>query len=299
MTNNLKPIIPALFSIGFCMYGLALNAQPKAAHCPAPARKVSNMQVVDSTQLKVWYAFNADDIKDENTNIDKQCLDIGKNVTKYYSDFLLLADTLRIAWIKQHPNPPGIPRSFGKGGKKADTWSEYQYSELFIYKNKMEVYSSMPQWLERYNTFYTEDYPLQHWEIDTKTQEILGYVCQRAITHWRGRVFEAWFTPNIPVKAGPWKFGGLPGLILKLRDSDNLYRFEAVRLSQSSKPTYKYDYKGFQASSRDKVWKLQKSFNENWWKAANYHKATIDSKGNMVQGAAVSIFTPYEPLEKE
>ncbi len=288
-----------LFLVICLCNGVTLNAQPKVAHCPIPNRSVGKMQVIDSTQVRVWYAFNADNIKDENTYIDKQCLDIGKTVKKYYSDVLFREDTLRMDWKRKHPKARGIPRSFVKGGKKRDTWSEYQYSELFIYKNKMEVYAAMPQWLERYNAFYVEEYPLQKWKIDTRTQKILGYVCQRATTSWRGRVFEAWFAPSIPLKAGPWKFGGLPGLILKLRDMDGLYRFEAVQIARHPSPIFKSDYIGFQASTREKVWKQHKTFNENWWKAANYHKATIDSRGNMVQGAAVSILTPYEPLEKE
>ena len=44
---------------------------------------------------------------------------------------------------------------------------------------------------------------------------------------------------------------------------------------------------------------MQKTFNENWFKAAGYRKATIDASGNMIPGESVSKFTPYEPLEKE
>jgi len=47
------------------------------------------------------------------------------------------------------------------------------------------------------------------------------------------------------------------------------------------------------------VWKQQRSFNENWYKAAGFRRATMDAAGNMVQGEAVSIFTPYNPLELE
>lgn len=62
----------------FLSKGWVLEAQPKAAYCPIPNRSVGKIKVIDSTIVKIWYAFNADNINDENTYIDKQCLDIGK-----------------------------------------------------------------------------------------------------------------------------------------------------------------------------------------------------------------------------
>ena len=100
----------------------------------------------------------------------------------------------------------------------------------------------MPMWLGKYNAYYTEPYPLQQWKMGAETQTILGHRCQKATCHWRGRDFVAWFAPDIPVKAGPWKFGGLPGLILKLQDTAGVYRFEAVQISSRPYPIYKYDY---------------------------------------------------------
>ena len=276
------------------------SAQPKNAYCPTPNhRDAGKMTVVDTTRIRVWYAFNADNVKDVNTYIDQQRLDIGKRVNKYYSDFLFRSDSLIGAWAKSHPGSRSAPRFLGNGGKKKETWSEYEYSDLFISNGKLTEYATMPQSLGKYNAYYTEPYPLQQWQMGTETQTILGHRCQKATCHWRGRDFVAWFAPDIPVKAGPWKFGGLPGLILKLQDTAGVYRFEAVQISSKPYPIYKYDFKAYRASTREKVWKMQKTFNENWFKAADYHKASVDAAGNVVMGEAVSKFTPYDPLELE
>lgn len=277
-------------------------AQPKNATCPRPSsRDAGKMTIVDTTRIRVWYAFNADDIKDETTYIDQQCLDIGMKVTKYYSDFLFRSDSLIAAWTKSHPSAQSVPNPFtwSNGGKKDGTWSEYEYSDLFISNGELTEYATMPLWLAEYNAYYTEPYPLQQWSIGTETQTILGYKCQKATCHWRGRNYVAWFAPSIPVKAGPWKFGGLPGLILKLQDTDGVYRFEAVQISSKPYPIYKYDFKAYRSSTREKVWKLQKAFNENWFKAADYHKASVDAAGYVITGEAVSKYTPYQPLELE
>ena len=293
-----KKIITLIITLA-AVCGVA-SAQPKNAYCPTPNhRGAGKMNVVDTTRIRVWYAFNADDVKKVNTYIDQQRLDIGKHLMKYYSDFLFCSDSVISNWSKTHPGARSVPRFHGNGGKDSDTWSEYEYSDLFISGGKLTEYATMPQWLESNNSYYAEPYPLQQWQMGAETQTILGHRCQKATCHWRGRDFVAWFAPGIPVKAGPWKFGGLPGLILKLQDTAGIYRFEAVQISSKPYPIYKYDFKAYRASTRDKVWKMQKTFNENWFKAAGYRKATIDASGNMIPGESVSKFTPYEPLEKE
>ncbi|MBR1800097.1 MAG: GLPGLI family protein [Bacteroidaceae bacterium] len=191
----------------------------------------------------------------------------------------------------------------------------------------------MPQWLHKYNSWYTEPAPKQQWTLrpthnpsreggassglkeDDNAQQssearlspsresgewVLGYRSQRATCHFRGRDFEAWFAPSIPGKRGPWKFQGLPGLILKVYDKERLYTFEAIGLETRRYPITRFkQYKDYTRSTREKVWKMQRKFNENWFKAVDFHKATVDASGNMIPGEAVSIFTPYNPLELE
>ena len=76
--------------------------------------------------------------------------------------------------------------------------------------------------------WYEDDLKPQDWEILDDTTTILGYPCQKARCSYRGRNFEAWFTSEIPLSEGPWKFSGLPGLITKLHDTENHYSFEIV-----------------------------------------------------------------------
>lgn len=76
------------------------------------------------------------------------------------------------------------------------------------------------------------------WEIFEETQQILSYTCQKATTSFRGRNYTVWFASEIPVSDGPWKLYGLPGLILKAEDSEQLFRFEAIGLEQSKEDKY-------------------------------------------------------------
>ena len=53
-------------------------------------------------------------------------------------------------------------------------------------------------------------------------------LCIKATTNYKGREWVVWFAPETHLNIGPWKFHGLPGLILKAEDSENHYIFECV-----------------------------------------------------------------------
>ena len=54
---------------------------------------------------------------------------------------------------------------------------------------------------------------------------ILGYTCHKATTRFRGRDYVAWYTEEIPLSYGPYKFRGLPGLITCIYDKDRDHVF--------------------------------------------------------------------------
>ena len=65
------------------------------------------------------------------------------------------------------------------------------------------------------------------WEISKdSTVQKSGYKCQFATTTYGGRSWEAWFTLDIPISLGPYKFHGLPGLIVEIQDRDREFYYE-------------------------------------------------------------------------
>jgi GLPGLI family protein len=115
--------------------------------------------------------------------------------------------------------------SFTPGAFTSDIYKDYKKKEIRVKDN---VYV--------FNFIYTDDLKPQDWEILGDTLTILGYHCQKAQCHFRGRDFEAWFTPEIPISEGPWKFYGLPGLITKLHDVNKHYSFELIGFQESNDP---------------------------------------------------------------
>jgi GLPGLI family protein len=77
--------------------------------------------------------------------------------------------------------------------------------------------------------FYTKE-PLNQmqWQLTGNTKTILKHNCQEATTTFRGRDYKAYFTTDLPFKAAPFKFYGLPGVTLKIQTEDEQLNIEAT-----------------------------------------------------------------------
>lgn len=111
-------------------------------------------------------------------------------------------------------------------------------SEYIVYKNYPEQGTMLVQDAQskQYYT-YMEQMPLQDWEIMPDTMNILGYTCQKAVCQWRGREYTAWFAADIPTRDGPYKFCGLPGLIMKVEDSEQRFCFTIQQIATRERKT--------------------------------------------------------------
>ena len=85
-----------------------------------------------------------------------------------------------------------------------------------------------------------------------ETKEILGYNCQKATCKFRGRNYEVWYSPDIPMNGGLWKFSGLPGLILMANDAQHQFEFICEKIEKNSVPIVKND--------KDNVTKIHRLF---------------------------------------
>lgn len=243
---------------------------------------------IDTSRVQVYYAFCAENLRNKDTYKDYFCLEIGKKNTKFYSYFLEEAESKVREWRKAHPNANSGPRVSPQGGAQ-NGWSEYQYSQWFISGGKLTEYCCFPQWLTKYNSYYEEPTPVQQWEIKSDTATLCGYRCQKAVCRFRGRDFTAWFTSQIPLRYGPWKLGGLPGLILKVTEKDHLYSFECVKIEKKKKPLMKDAYKNYNKMDKEKVQKLQRGIIED---IGNFLEYKDDNTGERLH-----FYKPYYPLE--
>lgn len=286
-----------IFTFIFVTVCISTNAQWKQsdAYASGMHNAVVRRKAIDTACLRIKYAWGATDITQDSTYLDCGQLLIGQRMTKYSSWFVEVADSQRVQWAKMNPYAQSVPNgTWWMRGKKPGVWSEYQYSNIFIHGDTLNEWAVMPmgqEWPQRYE----EKWNGQDWTLQGDTASFLGHQCQKAMCHWRGRDYIAWFAPDIPIRRGPWKFGGLPGLIMKVHDVDSLYVFEAVAIENGNFPIWQYPKDEFMKSSRQKTWKLQKAFNLNYSKTAGRRRMNPDG----TIGDLISHPHEYDPLELE
>ena len=250
----------------------------------------NNVTEIGRSKIRILYAFQAQDLKDEETWIDCGQLLTDKGMTQYSSYYVSENNAYIRQWLKDNPNKSYYPGGVKLKGRMKDYWSEYQYSQIYVQGNILTEWAVMPS-AEFYQYRYTESWPSMQWTLGTDEQTICGYQCQKATCHWRGRDYEAWFTSAIPMKSGPWKFGGLPGLIMKIYDTKHLYTWEAVSVENGSFPILQLDERKFKNSERKKVLKMQRDWNVKYGELA----------GVMRVGSNTPVTTryPFDQLELE
>lgn len=77
-----------------------------------------------------------------------------------------------------------------------------------------------------------KDQRVINWKISDDKEKILGFQAWKATTYFVGRYWIAWFTDEIPISEGPYKFRGLPGLILRVYDTANNHSFEILSVQK-------------------------------------------------------------------
>ena len=70
------------------------------------------------------------------------------------------------------------------------------------------------------------------WHLLDGDSIVCGYPCHKATTTFRGRTWTVWYTLDLPYSDGPWKFCGLPGLVLYAYDSENKFRFNCIGIEK-------------------------------------------------------------------
>jgi len=70
------------------------------------------------------------------------------------------------------------------------------------------------------------------WKFLNTPKKIQDYICMAAETTIDSQVVKVWFTPQIPVPAGPEIYNGLPGMILAVEKNDEtIYMATSIELN--------------------------------------------------------------------
>jgi GLPGLI family protein len=251
-------------------------------------------ETLDTTVLRCKYTFTHVVNTEKNTGYSElMTLDIGKTICKYYSEKQKLYDSImreQIMPIFKTNNKSKITISspVKPSNVRSVVYFNYPAGKITVSERIIEFYE------------YTENIENINWKFfQNETKDILGYNCKKATCRFRGRDYEVWFTPEIPINGGVWKFSGLPGLIISLTDTQEQVKFVCESVEKISVPIFQDENESNAVKiSREKYLEVNKKFHEDPMSImGEYTVGTgIDANGNPLPPIKS---LPYNPIELE
>jgi GLPGLI family protein len=231
----------------FYIFIYALLVCGQKSQISAQFRDISKKIVIDDCKYTITYKYKfIRDTINKEPKYDKQILEIGNKTSHYYSIYGDKLDSIYYNFSnnkKQHKH--GKSGSDGinpRAEARLKPNERAQYDNYYINYPQAGILTIITSMV--YKEFIYEEYvPKFEWKIFVDTATILEYKCLKATTTFRGRDYEVWFTPFIPIRQGPWKFNGLPGLILKAIDTKRYFEWTAVGIEKpDNKKIYAYNF---------------------------------------------------------
>ncbi|MGZ5210627.1 MAG: GLPGLI family protein [Kaistella sp.] len=147
--------------------------------------------------------------------------------------------------------------------------------------------------------YYVDEKPHFKWTLHPEYINILNYKAQKATTHFGGRTWTAWFTQDIPLQDGPYKFKDLPGLIVKIEDETKSHQFELKGIKNINNDIIYPElnnYSKIHLSSRKYI-KAYQNYRENpAAELVGKFPDQRDAEGNFKKG--IEIFREFEKHRK-
>jgi GLPGLI family protein len=195
---------------------------------------------------------------DANLRNDVVKLLVGERQSLCYSEY-----SRRRAFISDSLSKTNAPvdemisalnsKSVPRGGQPWEVLKNYPKEGTMSYMNNV------------FRTKYVVEEPMNpfDWQLLEGDSVIAGYTCQRAEATWHGRTWRVWYTLDLPYDNGPWKLGGLPGLILAADDAAGDYHYACISIRQGQGLPIAYEGKKPEKTTQQDFQKLYTRFLED------------------------------------
>ncbi|MDR0835353.1 MAG: GLPGLI family protein [Tannerella sp.] len=229
-----------------------LNAQTLGRH------DFSKVEVLDKAVFTCRYEqiITSDSVRN-NRNRTVMLLEVGDNLSKYFDEKCSKDRQHERTDLQKVQHTIDSIRSLGKNPVTA-------VPPYALFRNYQEKKVTVIEMVFPKILSYDEDLEALDWKLQDDTATVNGYSCRKATTAFRGRNYEAWYAPEIPISEGPWKFYGLPGLIFKVIDSNGHFSYECISFKYEDKTIDIYkDNKSVIKTTQAEAKKLKKAYKDD------------------------------------
>jgi GLPGLI family protein len=207
--------------------------------------------IIDFLQQQIFYDYYICEDSTDVASFKKQevVLQIGSKYSKFVAVNKLKIDSIIFA----NSNNKATPQLLNSLQDEVLMYSFSSLIDFDVYKNYPNSGNVLFTGRVDKTDYYIIEEKLQNWEFDKNGDTtILGYKCKRASIAFAGRRYTAWYTKDIAIQDGPYKFSGLPGLILKIQSNCNEHIFIATKIEKTpgNKPLYFIREKNYFSSNQ-------------------------------------------------
>lgn len=195
-------------------------------------------QAPDPLLARVRYTYlnKTDTLKGGQTRRENMLLFLGKNASLYTS-----YDKIRFEISQEQKYRAKAMATAGNGRPTAtvidNSNGEWLSTAAHLYFNKENKHFTK-EVLALQSYLIEEKTPNIKWQVTKDTASFSGVACKKAIANFEHKNWVAWFAPNLPFQAGPWKLKGLPGLIVEAYDEQKEIWFQFAGIENAKEGDY-------------------------------------------------------------
>ena len=219
---------------------------------------VPAQELTDKFKYKATYdlTWQIDSTNSESIQNETMVLFIGDKISRFSSEGQYIADSIKEAYKDRERTQQSFNEMRSKMPMSA--------LNFYVFKRQNSAQVSFTEKIVKDNYRYIQDIDDLNWEILPETKEVAGFVAQKAKASFSGRDYTAWFTTEIPISEGPYKFRGLPGLILKISDNNDYYNFKLNGFKElNDEISIEFEPEDYLEVSREKFLEIKQEYAEN------------------------------------
>jgi len=165
-----------------------------------------SISVIAQTHRFIYeYSYKMDSLAEEKRTVN-MTLDVNPDHVKFYNYDFVVNDSSNIT-----------------KGQRNVLWDD---TPAII---RMKGTNTNSSYIMLQNMFVIDTEDKMQWRLLNDTKKIGEYSLQKATAKFGGRNWTAWFTKDIAVNEGPYKFRGLPGMIFEIYDDKDNFKFSLLK----------------------------------------------------------------------
>ncbi|MCU4163594.1 GLPGLI family protein [Carboxylicivirga caseinilyticus] len=177
------------------------------------------------------YTFQEDSLSNDRLKSEEMNLYIGSTYSKFEHAYAYQRDSI-IKVYKNHTNQQEATQIAWSLIQQLPGGGHFTKFKILKENNNDTITFFESNITSKVNLKVIQNIQIDWNLVESNDTIICNYKCHKATCNFSGRYYKAWYTMELPFNNGPYKFLGLPGLIVKIEDKEGQHIFELTSFNK-------------------------------------------------------------------